>query len=398
MRTDTPSVTSPIDPFGPEYRSDPYVFQEKLRDLGPVVWLSEYGVWACARHEEVVAVLGQPEAFSSRAGVGISHLGRDRHWRKPSILLENDPPDHTRIRTALMAVLSPRNVRRLREALEPQATQIIDEALDKQTVDGVSDIALPFPLKAFPDAVGLTPDSRENLLVYGRMVFDGMGPKNAIYDQVMADADRVTTWIDAQCKRDALSPNGLGSQVYEAVDSGVLTNDEAALTVRSFLSAGVDTTIHAIGNALYCFAKYPDQWKALRENHAGIRQAFEEVLRLHSPFQMFFRTATRNLDLAGTDVARDDKVLLMVGSANRDPRLWDSPEEFQVSRHPTGHLAFGRGVHTCVGQMIARLEADVLLTEMLQRVESMELDGDPIWQPSNTLHGLASLPLRINPK
>jgi cytochrome P450 len=294
-----------------------------------------------------------------------------------------------------MNVLSPRNIRTLRASLEPRATEIVEVALGRRAIDGVSDIAVPFPLKAFPDAVGLTPDLRKNLLAYGRMVFDGMGPRNAITEQVMANAERVTTWIDAQCSREALSPGGLGAQVYEAVDAGSLTEAEAALTVRSLLSAGVDTTILAIGSALLCFAQYPEQWGMLRENPAQLRLAFEEVLRFHSPFQMFFRTARHDVDLAGTQVARDDKILIMVGSANRDPRQWEAPDTFDISRRSTGHLAFGRGIHTCVGQTIARLEADVLLGELIRKVASIELDGEPIWQESNTLRGLESAPLTL---
>ncbi|TSD55285.1 cytochrome P450 [Aeromicrobium piscarium] len=390
--------SSSLDPFSAEYRADPYGSQAELRSLGPVVRLEKYDVWACPRYDEVMEILRLPEQFRSGAGVGLSDLTREKHWRKPSILLENDPPHHTRVRNALNKVLTARNIRRLRDAFEERAVTVVDGLASKSSFDGVAELARPFPLDVFPDAVGLTADDRENLLAYGRMVFDGMGPRNEIWEEVMEHAEEVTSWITAQCRREALTPGGLGDQVYATVDEGQLDEEEAALVIRSFLSAGVDTTIFALGTALLCFANNPDQWDYVREDPSKrIRPAFEEVLRYESPFQMYFRTSTKRTELAGATIEEGDKLLVMVASANRDPGHWDEPERFDASRSAVGHVAFGHGIHTCVGQMIARLEAETLLGELARRVERIELTGEPVWQPANTLRGLAELPLTISP-
>ncbi len=145
----------------------------------------------------------------------------------------------------------------------------------------------------FPDAVGLSEDGRENLLPYGSMVFNSFGPRNDLFGKAMANAGPVRDWIMSKCSRAALAPGGLGMQIFDAVDAGELTEDEAGMLVRSFLSAGIDTTVYGLGNALYCFVTYPEQWTMLRENPALIRGAFEEVLRFEAPVQSFFRTTTR---------------------------------------------------------------------------------------------------------
>ncbi len=388
-------ASTEIDPFGSEYLADPYRFHEELRELGPVIHLDRYGAYACARYDEIRAVLADPEAYTSAAGTGIADISVGGHWRTPSILLENAPPSHTRVRSALASVLTPRNIRTLRDHFTSRAVPLIENALERSEIDGVVDLARVFPLHAFPDAVGLTEDRRELLLDYGRMVFDAMGPENDIYRSVMANAGETIAWISAQCQREALSPNGLGAQVFATVDAGQLTEDEGALVVRSFLSAGVDTTVHGIASTLYCLANDPDQYAALRDDPSLVRWAFEEALRLEAPFQQFFRTTTRDVELAGTVIPAATKVLVVPASANRDPRRWERPTEFDVRRRSVGHLAFGHGIHACVGQTIARLEAEVLLTELICRVEGISLTADPRWGTSNTLRGLEALPIEL---
>lgn len=389
--------TTALDPFAPEFLRDPYPGHRELRDLGPVVRLERYDAWACARYDDVRAVLADAETYASGAGVGLSNLHRETHWRKPSILLENDPPDHTRVRRALTSVLTAKNIRKLRDLFESKAVELVDRVVELGTFDAVEDFAKPFPLRVFPDAVGLVDENRDLLIAYGRMVFDGMGPRNAVYDQVMADADRTVEWITAQCRRDALRPGGLGAQVYETVDSGELTEDEGALVVRSFLSAGVDTTIHALASAMLCLARDPEQWRLVREDPSRAKFAFEETLRYESPFQQFFRTTTRETTIGDVTLEPEEKLLVLPAAANRDPRHWTDPDRFDITRRPLAHLGLGHGVHSCVGQMIARLEGEVLLTELSRRVEELHVVGEARWGQSNTLRGLAHLPVEVRP-
>src|SRR5437868_5625245 len=203
----------------------------------------------------------------------------------------------------------------------------------------------------------------------------------------MANAGPVRDWIMSKCSRAALAPDGLGIQIFEAVDSGELTEAEAGMLVRSFLSAGIDTTVYGLGNALHCFVSYPEQWATLRENPKLIRGAFEEVLRFEAPVQTFFRTTTKPVDASGVRLGEGEKVLLFLAAANRDPRRWDRPDTFDIRRRATGHMTFGTGIHGCVGQAVARLESEAVLGAFIKRIASFELAGEPRPRLNNTLRG-----------
>jgi 4-methoxybenzoate monooxygenase (O-demethylating) len=386
---------SAIDPFSHAFLRDPYPHHESLRETGPVVWLEQYGIWTMARHQEVRDALTDWQTYCSSAGVGLSDFRKEPPWRPPSIILEADPPLHTRTRAVLTRIMSPAAINGLRETFEREAESLVARLVGQGEFDGIADLAEAYPLKVFPDAVGLSEDGRENLLPYGSMVFNSFGPRNDLFETAMANAGPVRDWIMSKCSRAALAPDGLGMQIFEAVDSGELNEAEAGMLVRSFLSAGIDTTVYGLGNALYCFARYPAQWSILRENPKLIRGAFEEVLRFEAPVQTFFRTTTKDVEVGGVRMGDGEKVLLFLAAANRDPRRWDKPDTFDVTRRATGHMTFGTGIHGCVGQAIARLESEAILGALTRRVASFELAGEPKLRLNNTLRGFDTLPLRV---
>jgi 4-methoxybenzoate monooxygenase (O-demethylating) len=386
-----------VDPFSHAFLHDPYPQHEAMREAGPVVWLEQYGIWAMARHQEVRDALTDWQTYCSSAGVGLSDFRKEPPWRPPSIILEADPPLHTRTRAVLTRILSPAAIKTLRETFEREAESLVARLVEQREFDGIADLAEPYPLKVFPDAVGLSEQGRENLLPYGSLVFNSFGPRNDLFESAMANAGPVRDWIMSKCSRAALAPGGLGMQIFEAVDSGELTETEAGMLVRSFLSAGIDTTVYGLGNALHCFASYPEQWSILRENPALIRGSFEEVLRFEAPVQTFFRTTTRAVDVAGVQMGDGEKVLLFLAAANRDPRRWDKPDTFDVRRRAAGHMTFGTGIHGCVGQAVARLESEAIFAALAKRVASFELTGEPTRRLNNTLRGLDTLPLRVVP-
>ena len=388
---------SDADPFSHEFLTDPYPHHEALREAGPVVWLAQYGIWAMARHEQVRDALTDWQTYCSSAGVGLSDFRKEPPWRPPSIILEVDPPLHTRTRGVLTRILLPAAIKVLRETFERDAEVLIARLVEQREFDGVADLAEAYPVKVFPDAVGISEEGRENLLPYGSMVFNSFGPRNDLFQRAMANAGQVRDWIMSKCSRAALAPGQLGMQIFEAVDAGELSEDEAGMLVRSFLSAGIDTTVYGIGNALYCLARYPEQWQALRRNPSLIRGAFEEVLRFEAPLQTFFRTTTRPVEVGGVELGEGEKVLLFFAAANRDPRRWERPDTFDVSRRAAGHMTFGTGIHGCVGQAVARLETEAVLGALLKRVASLEMTAEPRRRLNNTLRGFDSLPLRIVP-
>jgi 4-methoxybenzoate monooxygenase (O-demethylating) len=388
-------VASDIDPFSSDFLSDPYPHHEQLRDLAPVVRLRRYDIWAVTRYEQVNAILNDWETFGSGGGVGLANFHKEGNWRPPSLLLETDPPTHTRARTVMNRTLAPRLLRELRDGFYREAVRLLDRALDLGSFDAVAELSQPYLLKVFPDAVGIAEDERETLLPYGNMVFNTMGPKNELYHAALAPVDKVLPWVMHRCARAALRPGSLGSEVYKYADTGEVTEAEAALLVRSFLSAGIDTTVCALGNMLLCFAENPDQWQKLRQDPTKARSAFEEVMRFETPFQCYFRTTTRPVEIAGTPIDAGEKVYVSIAADNRDPRRWQDPVRFDIARKVAGHVGFGTGIHGCVGQMIARLEMEVLLGTMLERVAAIELAGKPERLIHNTLRAVTKLPIRM---
>ena len=385
-----------LDPFCNELLLEPYAMHAELRDLGAVVRLEKYGVWAMARHSDVYAMLNDWETFCSSAGVGFGNFHTEKPWRPPSLILEADPPLHTRTRAVLTRVLSSTALRRMREMFELRAAALVERLLAQGRFDAIADCANAFPLEVFPDAVGLRADGRENLAPYGNAVFNADGPPDGeLFASAMRDAARVGPWILAQCRRDALAPGGLGADVYTSVERGEITAGEAALLVRSLLSAGLDTTVHGIGNALYCLVNHPEQWALLHANPALARAAFEEALRFESPVTAFFRTTTRAVTVGEVTLGAEEKVLAFFGAANRDPRTWRDPDRFDITRKVSKNVAFGAGIHFCVGAMLARLEAEVLLTAMARRIKTIAPDGEPRRLLNNALRGLTHLPVTV---
>jgi cytochrome P450 len=272
---------------------------------------------------------------------------------------------------------------------------MVTAAVSRGSIDGVSDLARPYVLRVFADAVGLRAEGLDNLLRYGSMVFNAFGPRNRLLTEALTGAEAVQAWIAGHCRRDAHAPGGLAALLYAAADAGEVTDAEAALLVRSLLGAGVDTTSNALSSALGALATRPDQWTRLRDDPTLARAAFEETLRYASPVQTFFRTATRAVEVEGVTIPSGQKVLLFLGAANRDPRRWPDPHRFDITRPATGHVGFGTGIHFCVGAAMARLEADVLLTTVARHVRSLRPSGPSRPLLNNTLRGPAHLPLRV---
>ncbi len=272
---------------------------------------------------------------------------------------------------------------------------MVAELLDRECFDAVPDLAEAYPLRVFPDAVGMPRENRRFLLPYGNMVFNSFGPHNAFFQEAVRDAAPVLEWVQAQSQREHLTDQGFGAEIHAAVETGELTAEEAPQVVRSLLTAGVDTTVSGLGAALLCLATHPEQFQALRANPDLARAAFEEAVRFETPVQTFFRTTTSRTELAGVGIGEGRKVLVFMGAANRDPRRWERPDDYDVTRTVAGHVGWGVGIHACVGMALARLEGECLLGALARQVSVMELAGMPVRRCNNTLRGLASLPLRL---
>ncbi|MBV1778863.1 cytochrome P450 [Paeniglutamicibacter sp. ABSL32-1] len=393
------AATAPLfteDPYSLAHLAEPYGLFERMRDAGPVVRLEEHDVLAVTRFDECKEVLEDYRTFISGAGAGPRNLHREPSWRAQGIM-ESDPPIHTQMRHAIAGVISPRGVRSLRAGFEQYATELVDELLDRGEFDLVKDMSEVFPLRAFGDAVGIPREGRaENLLALGAANFSTFGPDTPLAREHFSAGAGTNDWAMANTARERLSPGSLGAQIWDYADRGEITADQAPLLVRAMLSAGLDTTIFSLGATLLALVRHPGQYAKVHENPKLVKFAIDEAFRYESPFQSFYRTTSQPAEIGGMAIPAETKVAVFVGAANRDERRWGpTANEYDITRAAGGHLAFGMGIHQCVGQPLSRLEMDVLITELARRVKSIELTAEPEQFMHTTLRGWKSIPVRV---
>ena len=382
-----------VDPYDTAVLTGPTEYYAELRAQGPFAYISKYSILACGRYEETKEVFSDWRRFVSSRGIGLQDFSLGEPWRPPSLVLEVDPPYHTKTRAVIERALSPKAVAALRESFGESAEELVGQLLDKGTFEAVEDLAETYPTTVFPEAVGLRETDRRRLVDYGEMVFCAVGPDNELRRRAMAKAPEVVPWIMERCQRDQLKPDGFGAAIYAATDTSEITEEEAGLLVRSLLSAGIDTTVTALGSAIWCFANNPDQFQLLRADPSLARWAFEEVLRYTSPLHSFCRTAGEDSEVSGVKIVEGTKILCVLGAANLDEDHWPDAAKFDIERRPTDHLALGSGIHGCVGQNVARAEGAAVLTAIAKQVGSIELAGETVWRPNNSIRALDRLPV-----
>lgn len=389
-----------VDPFDEAVLADPVRLHASIREAAPAVWVPKYQAWFVGRDAEVREALTDWRRFSSAYGVGLRDIQRDGSWQRPSVILEVDPPDHTVTRRVLNRILSPTAMRAMRDEFERFAVALVDELVGRRTFDAIEDLAWRFPATVLPDAVGLMPEGRDHLMRYSAMYFNNRIPGNRLAEQSTAAAEKAHSldWVATACRRERLEPGRFGDQIYAAADAGEIDLDTASTLVRTFLGGGVDTTVLGLGSAIMLLATNPQQWEKLCGQPDLARAAFDETLRLMPPAPMVGRTTTGATELGGVALGAREKVFLLVGAANRDPRRWDDPDEFDITRTAAGQLAFGLGPHFCVGHAVARLEAEVVLAALIERVERIEICGDQVPELNNWLYGLRHLPVTVTPR
>jgi cytochrome P450 len=383
-----------VDPFDERNLRDPYTLQQRLRDAGPVFWLERYATYGVARHADVASVLQNPAGFSSASGVGLAHLGRPGAWREPSPLVESDAPQHATIRRAMDQILAPSVIRGWRDRFAEEAERLCDSVLMRGRLDGVRDLAQAYVHRAFPGVLGVE-SHPENLLIVGHHSANAAGPRNQLFEKSLAALESIKDWYLRQQTPAAMIPGGFGEQVFAAEAAGTLPAGVAGPVLRTLVRGGLDTTISGISTTLLLLATHVDRWEAVRKDPSLLPAAFDEALRLESPTSSIYRTTTTQAEIDGTRLIPDTKVQLFIGAANRDPRRWPDADAFDLTRRSRNSLIFGAGPHHCLGQRIARLEAECFLSEFVRRVTKLDLDGTPVWRPVNMLRTLESLPLRV---
>jgi cytochrome P450 len=386
-----------IDPYDPAVMADPYAMHALARTAGPIVWLDRYDVYFVTGHSLARQVLFDPATFSSAYGIGLLGYATGQTSATPSLLLETDPPEHDRYKKVMSRLVGPATLNRMRKRFEPFAEALAERLVAQGRFDAAKDYVSAFVLDAIADTVGLPQTERWQLFVFGELALAASGPRNAGFENAVANvrAHDTMAWVQQVTERANLAPEGLGAALYAAADAGELTLAEAQRLVRIFPTAAVDSTITTLVNGLHLLAARPDQWQLLHANPECARDAFEEMLRHSLSVQTVYRQATRDVKLGAAQVKAGQRVGVCLAAANRDPAKWPEPDRYELLRRPVGHLGFGGGVHACLGQMIARLEAELLLKALARRAARIEPDGVPVKRVNNALTSYASLPLRV---
>ncbi|KUN58969.1 hypothetical protein AQJ46_42420 [Streptomyces canus] len=370
--------------------ADPYPVYRALRDAGPVVYLEHSDVFAVARYEEARRVLGDWEAFSS-ADVALNE--QFNHYIGDGIL-RADPPLHDQLRGVLSARLAPRALRDLAPDITRRAELLVDRLVAKGSFDAVTDLARWFPVEVVGDLIGLPHEGRERLLPLLDANFNCFGPDNARTQASFPRLPELAEYVMAGATRAALTEGSMGRAVYDAVDAGEIPEAVAPWLVMTYVTAGMDTTVHAIGHTVWLMAQHPDQWDALRAAPSLVPQAFREVVRYESSVQVFGRTARVDWSVGDVTVPAGARLAVLYGSANRDERKWADADRFDITRDNLDHLGFGYGLHGCAGQALARLEGEAILRALLRSVSHIEA-GEPVRHFNNILRGLDSLPVTV---
>jgi cytochrome P450 len=381
------------DLFTDDALADPYEHYAILRDLGPVVWLSAHEVYAVARYADVRAVLRDPAVFCSGQGVGlndqINRVG-------PGTTLMSDGEQHRGLREVIGRPLTPRALGRLRPGAQSLAADLAGRLVAAGTFDAVADLAQVLPATWVPDLLGWPADGRDRLLDWGAATFDSLGPANARAAAAGAGLAEMIRYA-RQLAVSALPAGSMAAGIIDAAARGDITVRQCPMAIIDYLGPSLDTTIAALGSAIWLFATHPDQWDLLRREPGRMEQAFSEVLRIESPISCFTRVTTQRAQIGGAELPAGARVLVSFASANRDERRWADPEAFDITRDSAGQLSFGYGPHACAGMGLARLEAAAVLSALAGRVGRFDLAGPPVRRLNNLIRSFGSLPVTVRP-
>ena len=387
-----PSPFMPVsdaDPFSREWIARLPSSDADLCRAAPAVWLDRYGCAATGRHAIVRAILPDWRRFTSTA-----KPCDDPFSLVPPVLVTEDPPAHTEVRSALMQFFTPAALGRHAADFAAEADRVVGLALERGTVDAVADIAAAFVLKVFPDMLGLKEEGRELILDFGDAAFNTVGPINDIFRESFDRAAPAFAWIEDNTRRDTVVPGGLASRILGLGDQGVISMERAELLVRATIAAGFDTTVLGISNAIGALLDQPEQWALLRAEPALVRNLFEEVLRYDPPARVQGRSAVLDCEVEGVQFRKGDLVALFLTAAGRDPLRWDDPDRFDI-RRKGANLGFGAGIHLCLGQVLARMEFDAVFQALVRRVERIEPAGAGERFINNAAVGWGRLPVRL---
>ena len=399
-------VTVQYNPFAPDVHANPYPLYDRLRSEDPVHWSAIMEVWVLSRYDDIVGVLTD-QRWSADRRQARNRFAAEAQRRQEEFgpfgrtqtMLTADPPLHTRLRRLVSKAFTPRMV----EGLRPRIQEIVDELMDavqgSGRMDVIRDLAYPLPVIVIAEMLGVPPEDRDRFKHWSDEIVGALNGPFALEETLQrarTSANELATYMHGVIEERRREPrDDLMSGLIAAEEQGqILSEDEMLATAMLLLVAGNETTTNLIGNGTLALLRNPDQMRTLRDDPSLIPTAVEELLRYDGPVQGTGRVATEPMEIDGRAIEPGQAVLCMLAAANRDPAQFERPDELNLRRHPNEHLAFGDGIHFCLGAPLARAEGQIAFQAMLERLADPRLETEDLrWGGTFILRGLASLPI-----
>jgi cytochrome P450 len=399
------------DMFTPDAIADPYTYYGRLREEDPVHWNELYELWVITRHDDLVWLTRHHELFSSAVfrndprpaypAIDESDLGLYEYVRnyQADQFIQHDRPEHLEMRKVVHGYFTPRSMEAWRPFVQNAVKELLDAAEEKGHMDVMKDLATPLPVLVIAQMMGVPQADRpyvrqlaEKLLYIGRGEYDRMKP---LTDGMKGMLEYVSPLVD---ERIVNPGDDFISVLASGEKQGVFSRHQVLVNTSLLLLAGHETTINLLCNGTLAFIRHPEQWALLKQDPAGwAKRATEECLRYDSPVKSIQRIASEDVEIRGKVLRKDDRIRWFISSANRDPEVFANPGTFDISRDPNPHVAFGSGVHHCLGATLARVEGQEVFKALAERFPALQVEAEELeYQPSITFRSLKSLPVAWN--
>ncbi|MDR5600062.1 cytochrome P450 family protein [Paenibacillus larvae] len=402
----TNSTVLPINPFSPDFKNQAYALYEKLRENDPIHKITlpngKTG-WVVTRYKDAAATLKKERLtknlfqFMHSEDVGLPQKQMNLMFKH---MLNTDQPDHTRLRSLVQKAFTPRMIEKLNGRVQEISDSLIDKVESREDMELIQDYAYPLPIIVICEMLGLPSEERDQFRKWSNALVSSMNvPKK--YKQIVPDTIAFTNYIKSLIERRRQDPKeDLLSLLTQAEsENGKLSEMELVSMIFLLIIAGHETTVNLIGNGTFTLLQHPEQLEKLRRTPSLIGSAIEELLRFMGPVEFATnRWAGEGFEWEGKAISKGDIVLVGLASANRDPESFKHPERLDLTRENNNHLAFGMGIHHCLGAPLARMEGRIAINTLLRRLPNLKLAVSPDclkWQPSYLMRGFDALPLRF---
>jgi cytochrome P450 len=396
------------DMFTPDVIADPYAYYGRLRDEDPVHWNDTYALWVITRHDDVTWLTRHNELFSSAVfrndprpaypAIDESDLGLYEYVKnyQADQFIQHDRPEHLDMRKIVHGYFTPKAMESWRPFVVNAIKELLDEAEERGSMDVMRDLATPLPVLVIAQMMGVPAEDRpyvrqlaEKLLYIGRGEHDRMP---ILTDGMKGMIEYVSPLVDERIVRPG---DDFISVLASGEKKGAFTRHQVLVNTSLLLLAGHETTINLICNGTLAFIQHPDQWALYKQDPAGrAKWATEECLRYDAPVKSIQRLASQDIEVRDKVMRKDDRIRWFISSANRDPNVFANPDKFDITRQPNPHVAFGNGVHHCLGATLARVEGQEVFKALAERFPDLQIESEELeYQPSITFRSLKSLPV-----